>query len=362
MAQLFNVGTGTYNPFSSVNFVSTNPAVNPYAQNSTNFDNSYYNFQNVGNGEYDGGPSAWVVNNGDVQGTSTSGGESPTPTIDPNQQIYNNIASGWDSYINTLDQQISGLGGQQQSQENIINSQYDTGVNELDTYKNLAIGDLGAAETKANQNQAKNLKDLSSNIANLFKSGNNYLGTLGAGDSSAANQYAYALTKLGTRGRSDITQNTANILGDINMRKAKISEIYGLERTKLSSLRDQKLNEIAIWFSEAQRNLQLQKSQAGLSKEQDLASMSQNLLNTAISYINSINSGTTQAAKQLEQWALGQIQNIGATTQGLQSLGSTSYAYPTAQNIAGGISSGGGMSSLTWGGGFGSDDNQFYNA
>jgi len=72
------------------------------------------------------------------------------------------------------------------------------------------------------KNQVKTLRDLSENVRNSFMAGNVYLGARGAGDSSASNQYAYALTKMGSKQRADIMNNTSGIMGDIDNREFKL--------------------------------------------------------------------------------------------------------------------------------------------
>jgi hypothetical protein len=169
---------------------------------------------------------------------------------------------------------------------------------------------LGRQREMAAENQARNLRDIAANLKNSFMAGNVYLGAMGAGDSSAANQYSYALTKLGTRQRGDIMRQTADIQREIGDREAKLQNIYTEEVNRLASERDQKIMGIAQWFAEAQNQIREAQAQGKLAKGQDLASLSQNLLNNAINNLNAVKEEEANRRAALEQWALSNAQNI----------------------------------------------------
>src|SRR3990167_5887827 len=120
---------------------------------------------------------------------SPFGNVTPPPQINPmdaiNEQMKGNINKGWDEYAGQLGNILNqGLPGQRTAQEQIAQGAYQGGVNQLGSQKAKSEQELATQKVAS-------LKDLSSNVANLFKSGSVYLGARGAGDSSAANQYAY---------------------------------------------------------------------------------------------------------------------------------------------------------------------------
>jgi len=105
--------------------------------------------------------------------------------------------AGYNDYYKQLDQQLSSLGGQRAGQEQIAQNTYQQGLN-------TATGQYTQGQQNLDTSRQKTLRDLSSNLAQSWQQGNIALGTRGASDSSAANQYSYALTKMGNRNRGDI--------------------------------------------------------------------------------------------------------------------------------------------------------------
>ena len=227
------------------------------------------------------------------------------------QETRGAIESAYSDYFNQLDTMLNeGLSAQQAAQRGIAESQYAQGVAGLGSQREEGLGLLGRQRETAAENQARNLRDIAANLKNSFMAGNVYLGAMGAGDSSAANQYSYALTKLGTRQRGDIMRQTADIQREIDDREAKLQNIYTEEVNRLASERDQKIMGIAQWFAEAQNQIREAQAQGKLAKGQDLASLSQNLLNNAINNLNAVKEEEANRRAALEQWALSNAQNI----------------------------------------------------
>lgn len=266
-----------------------------------------------------------------TQGQGGGGGE----YVDPYAGLSNDISSGWDQYLGSLDNQLYGLGDQRTAQEGIANSQFNQGVNTLDLSKTQGLDQLGNQRVQAEQNQAKTLRDLGSNLKNSFMAGNVYLGSRGAGDSSAANQYAFALTKMGSQQRGDIMNNTSNIMNDISGRETNLNNIYNTEKKNLQEGLNQQISGIAQWYSNAVQNLQAQKAQGQLSKSQDLQSLSKDILNQALSQLSSIQQSAQQRQSSLDSWAMSNSQNLSQLKQNLSSVASPSYQLPQSQSLTG---------------------------
>lgn len=251
-------------------------------------------------------------------------------------EARNAINSGYDSYFGELDNMLNqGLPSQRTAQEDIARSQYDQGVNQLSSQRTLGMQDLQGQREKATTQQNRTLKDISENVRNLFQSGNTYLGSLGAGDSSAANQYAYALTKLGSKQRGDVQSQYADIQNDIGGRETRLNEIYNSEVNNLASQRDQQISTIASWFAEQQNALRQAKAQGQLSRGQDLASLSQNLLNNALQQLNNIQAEAANRRAALDQWAMSNAENITQLRNNLQTVSTINPIFPQAQALNG---------------------------
>lgn len=258
--------------------------------------------------------SAWadyLATGGAGKGGSTGGGMNY-------DALRGEISSGWDNYINQLGELTGFLGQQKEAQLGSAQSQYGAGVSNLGIQKDQGI-------STAEQNQTKTLRDLASNLKNSFMAGNVYLGARGAGDSSAADQYSQALTKQGSRQRSDIMQQTAGVVKNIQ-------DQYNMGVNQLKSDYDTTVGNIANWFAGKQMELKQAQASGQLSKAQDLQGLSKDILNQAISAMNTAKTQLAEKQSALESWAMSNSQNVQ------QLAGNLRNAYsmlPQAQQVSG---------------------------
>jgi len=246
--------------------------------------------------------------------------------------IQNQISSGWDSYLSELDSILNNnLPDQQQSQIGIANTQRQNSLSSLDTQKALGLSDLMAEENKVGQRQVKTLRDLSGNIKNLMTAGNTYLGSMGAGDSSASNQYSFALNKMATQQRSDVMNQSAQSYDEISSRKFKLSALYDQGVKDIESDYSEKISSISQWFSEQQTALKMQKAQGQLNKSTDLASLSSKILDQALQALQTSKQEASNRRSMLEQWAIGNSANIDQLSKnlaGISNYQSPNYSVP----------------------------------
>lgn len=188
---------------------------------------------------------------------------------------------------------------------------------------------------KTEENQVKTLSDLADNIRNQYMAGNVYLGARGAGDSSAANMYSYALNKMGSKQRGDIMGQTASTMNDIADREAKLKGIYTQEVSRLDTEKNNQIAGIAQWFAEQQNNLRGMKAQGELSKGQDLATLSQNLLSQALSKLNEVETNTRNRRNALESWAMSNSQNLTQLKQNMSGIANVPLDLPGFQAVNG---------------------------
>lgn len=232
------------------------------------------------------------------------------PQYDPNadsNRIKGEIAGGWDQYIGQLNDMLNiGLPGQRQAQEQMAQTAYGQGVNQI-------TGQKQSSEQAVQTQQKSSLKDLSDNIRNLFQSGNVYLGSRGAGDSSAADQYSYAVTKMGTKARGDV-------MSQVNQRMQQIGDIYNQALTQLKSDYDNKVAGIAQWFNEAQNSIRQNIGQAGLNKSKDIAALSTQLYNTALQAMQQVQAEMGSRRTQLESWAANNAKNVQELVSNMQTV------------------------------------------
>lgn len=200
----------------------------------------------------------------------------------------NAISSGWDSYMGNLNDIGNNFLPQQQ--------QAQTGI---------ADTNLQAGQDTINAQKANSLKDITNNIRNAFQAGNVYLGSRGAGDSSAANQYSFA-----------VQQSANKQVGSLN-------DYTNTQLNQLKANHDNQINQIAQWFAQAQQQLKQQQAQGQLGKSQDLQTMSQNILNQAVQAANQVKADTSARYNALLTWAANNSRNVGELQQNIAGIPQT---------------------------------------
>lgn len=247
---------------------------------------------------------------------TTNGGEQQAVNERENQ-VRGEINSGFDSYFSNLDAQLGGLGAQQAGQNQLVENNYNQGASDLGAQKTSSLADLGTQRRKNQEGQVSSLRDLSENIRNLFQTGSIKLGAMGAGDSSATNQYSYAIGKLGAKERGNVLSQTRGIENDIADREVKVQNIFTQEFAKLKTNRDNQILQVAQWFQDKQSELQNMKAQGQLQKGQSLASLSMSLLQEAQNRLMQADANTRNQQNALQQWALNHATTIAQARQAL---------------------------------------------
>jgi len=248
-------------------------------------------------------------------------------------EATNAINQGYDAYSASLNQIMNSyLPQQQQALLGGAEAQYGQGVNSLNTQRSLQQQGLNEQKGVVQGQQKKTLADISNNLRNAYMAGNIYLGARGAGDSSAANQYSYALTKLGSQQRGDVSGQYAGIQNQIMGRENALATTYSGAVKDLEFQKNQRVNEVAQWFNEQQIALKQAEASGQLQKGQDLANLSQNLLQMAMQQLQTTQAEIANKRGMLDEWAMNNSTTIEGLKSNLQQVGSqVSYQNPTAQ-------------------------------
>jgi len=177
------------------------------------------------------------------------------------------LNQGYNDYLSQLDQMLGTLGNQSTSLQGAAQENFNQNLNTLN------LQNTQGQET-LNTYQGKTLKDIGNTIGAGFRAGNVLLGAMGAGDSSAANQYAYALAKEGSKQRG-------NVMSDVSTRLGQLQQVYNTAKQNLTSSLQQKINEISTWFSQQQMTLQGMKADAARERSSQLLQIATNALGVA---------------------------------------------------------------------------------
>ncbi len=258
--------------------------------------------------------------------------ESAGPNVDA---VRNDISSGYDSYFSQLDKLLGLLPDQKSNLEGIANNNYDSNMADLQSQFNQGKIDLNTTRDKTTANQEKNLRSLSENLRNEMLAGNIYLGGRGAGDSSAGNQYSYAIAKMGNKERGNIMSDTAMTMADLDSREAKLTDIFNTESKKSKDARDNAVLQIAQWFNDQQNNILQMKANGQLQKGQDLASLSKDLLNNALGQISTANANYQNQLSSLQQWAMNNSKTIADLRTNMSAVSTVAAPNTTYNPITG---------------------------
>lgn len=245
------------------------------------------------------------------------------------KQVRNDINSGFDAYTSQLDQMLGSLPSQQAGQNQIAQNSYNQGINEIQSQKASSLADLETSRRKNSEQQVKTLADIADNIRNLYQTGNVMLGTKGAGDSSAADRYAYAVTKLGSKQRGDVLAQTRSIENDIADRAAKLNNIVTMETSKLKTNLDNQILQVAQFFQDKQNELLQAKATGQLQRGQSLAALSSQLLSVAQQQLAAAEQDYRAKQNSLLTWAENNSKTIGQLRTNLAALGQ--YNLPAIQ-------------------------------
>jgi len=285
--------TGSYNPNQFVENTKHNPTQNYYLLT----------------GQTPGQPVAVNL------GYSTSPSTTSTPVnaqqnvslpapVDPFESQRQQIESSYGTYFANLDSILStDLPGSKTAQEQTIQNQYQSNLADLQSQKEQGLKELATTERKTEEQKVKSLRDIGSNIRNQLFAGQVYLGARGAGDSSATNQYSYALNRLGNQQKGNIINQTASIVSDINDRRFKINNIFNTESQKLLYERDTRINQIAQWYQDAISQIKQLRGQAEISKGKDITAISQSALNYAMQMLSLVQNQYRNQYNSLGVWA-----------------------------------------------------------
>jgi hypothetical protein len=124
---------------------------------------------------------------------------------------------------------------------------------------------------------------------------------------------------MGNRQRGDVVSQAVDMTSQIEDKKFKLNNIFNTESNKLRSNFDSQINQIAIWFAQAQDSIRQQKSSAQ-------AQLSQQALNYAISQLQQAQQQHANLNATLQSWAISKSADIDALRKNMASI--SQYTSP----------------------------------
>jgi len=266
------------------------------------------------------GPGNTGSGSGSLQTVQTDGGGAPQ-VPDYASQLYGQINSLYDNLS-------SGLAPQRDAQEQIINNNFEQGKSDLNANLSQGNAQLDTQSRKNQERKVSTLRDLTDNLRNQMQAGQVFLGAKGAGDSSAADQYSYALTQLGNKSRGNVLGQTNSVEADIGDKRSQLQAIYTQESNRLQTEVSNQKAQLAQWYASAQ-------NQIGQLKGQAQISASQQILQSALSALQNIDAQAQAKTSALQQWAVGNAQTLQQAVQGLNQASAYQAPNLTLQALGG---------------------------
>lgn len=234
--------------------------------------------------------------------------------IGATNDMYNQYYAQLDEILN------NSLPGQ--SQNMITSAQANTNTNLAQNDLNLTQGQdlLNQQKGQANTTQNRNLKTLAESMRNQFNTGQLLLGSRGAGDSSAVNQYSYALTKMGNQQRGNIMSQTSDFVNQLAQKGQALLQTYQQEKVRINNELQSNMASIAQWLANAQDQIRMQKAQGGLQQGADIRAITTNLYNQALAAAQQTKTAFQNRALALENWAVNNSTSLDQLRQNIAGI------------------------------------------
>lgn len=162
-------------------------------------------------------------------------------------------------YKQQLSDQISTLAGQQTTD---VTSQQTQDINSINTGKATEV-----------TNAKGSLRNLEEDVRNIIQATALYLGSRGAGDSSAGGAASEAITSAAQKARSGVLQTRDQALGVLDSKIADVNAAATDQIRKIGDWKTNKLADITQWAIDRVDQLNQQKSTASGAKANAIANM-----------------------------------------------------------------------------------------
>lgn len=167
-----------------------------------------------------------------------------------------NIMSALNSSGQLLDQREA-------NQNANLGLEYNTQRGAIDADRATGAENLTRQGTTTTRQKGLSIRDLGQNIRNAYQAGMNRLGASGAGDSSAAGMYAYALGDLQTQNQGKIMESYNYDMGMISEKQGQLKRDYDTKILTLDNWKFQSAEKIRDAFMQARDSLNQQRAQYG---------------------------------------------------------------------------------------------------
>ena len=208
------------------------------------------------------------------------------------------------AYFSYLDNQYNQLPGLQSSLSDQINNLFNSQSGSINSSLDQTLNSLGTSKNNITDNKTSSLRDLGNQMMNQLKAGNTYLGVRGASDSTAGNQLAYALGKIGTQQRSGIEKQANQLYAQVDTQIANAKSVAQDQLNQLNTWKNNQLLQVTDYINQLRGNIDQAKQQYIQSWLANIDNQVSNYKNTVASWIVNKADSLNQVVSQLQQYGI----------------------------------------------------------
>lgn len=265
--------------------------------------------------------------NGQWQTGAVLGDVTTTPNVTNDTGAYTGGGTGSNTALqaNTINQVYDARNGrlqylldqmptQQDKALGQYNQSWDLNRSALDNSYNQGKANLDFQTQQNDQQKVRSFRDIASGIRNTLESASNRLGTMNAGDSSAAPMLAYALANLQAqqRGQANDVYNTNAT--QIGLARNSMEGDYNQQLNALNVEKQQRIQDIADKYLQTRQQILDEMANSDQSRAYELANIGQQYTMKALSDINALESQYNQASQQWVSNALASMPKVNTAT------------------------------------------------
>jgi len=268
-------------------------------------------------------------------GSSSNGNQEAINAANALNALRNSVNTQYDQVFAVLDEMAGRIPQQRAEREANLANLYNAQQNEINTAMQGSLGALDASRANVKANQVQSVRDLQDNLRKMLQAANIQLGIGGAGDSSAANMYAYALSKQAGRGSADISNQASRQYAAIDAQAQQIRATADDQLAKLETWKATNLDNIVVDTQNRLDNIQAQKANATGQRAAALTSAEQSIINNALTQLQKIGDQATQWQQALTAWTLDRMATLDDAKLQISGLGKYDVADIVANELKG---------------------------
>jgi len=284
--------------------------------------------------QYSSTEGKYYVVNGQVQAPGGGGG-GPSPEQLALQRAKEGYQKQYEPIFNYLDQLAGNLPQWRQEREGTIDNLYQSQLGELETARGGSMSNLEAQRGNVQTQQARNVRELSSNLTNMLKAGNVYLGTMGASDSSASPMYAAAMGRAANQGRTDIMRQAQDRYSQIDQAAQQVQNTFQEQKAQLETWKANEVGKLVDWYQTKLQEVQSAKANASAEKQAALNATEQSIIQDSINYLRQLDAQAQQWNNAMQEWAINRMAQLDDAKIQLGQYGNFRPEDITRQELAG---------------------------